>query len=67
MENEDTVETEDKRTAEEKIIGYFTNIKGFCDSAIEIVSGNEKKNTDVFQLTENIQIEIEEIRDLLFG
>lgn len=60
-------ENEDKRTVEEKIIGYFTNIKGFCDSAIELVSGKEKGDTDVFQLTEDIQEEIEEIRDLLFG
>lgn len=61
------MENEEKMTVEEKIIGYFTNIKGFCDSAIDSVSGKDKGDTDVFKLTENIQEEIEEIRDLLFG
>ena len=59
------MENEEKMTVEEKIIGYFTNIKGFCDSAIDSVSGKDKGDTDVFKLTENIQEEIEEIRDLV--
>jgi len=62
---------QEKMSIEAKFIHYFSNIKNHCDSGIDFISkvekGEAKKGDfDVFHLTEKIQEEIEEIRDLLF-
>lgn len=65
------MENEEKMSIEAKIIQHFSNIKNFCDSGTVFFSKAEKgevekSSFDVFHLTEKIQEEIEEIRDLLF-
>lgn len=63
---------EEKKSADEIITGRFLTIKELCDSAIALFAKTEAKQpendigTVVFELTEKIQEEIEEIRDLLF-
>jgi hypothetical protein len=65
------MEEEIKMGPDEKIIYHFTNIKNFCDSAITLVTSRNREVPEglpeVFGLTEKIQEEIEEVRDLLFG
>jgi hypothetical protein len=63
---------EEKTSVEETIKGRFSTIKELCDSAIALYAktGAETEETEidsaVFEMTEKIQDEIEEIRDLLF-
>ena len=63
---------EEKRSAEEIIAGRFSAIKEICDSAVALYAKTGEKQpeddigTAVFEMTEKIQEEIEEIRDLLF-
>jgi len=51
------------------VISRYENIKSILDSAISLLNKAGKYEADVFEksiaLTEQIQIEIEEIRDLL--
>jgi hypothetical protein len=51
------------------VISRYENIKSILDSAISLLNKSGKYEADVFdksiELTEQIQIEIEEIRDLL--
>ena len=72
------MENEEKKSIEERIAQYFTNIKNHCDSGIALVIKKSEKDvprdpadvlglTNVFEITKKIQEEIEEIRDILFG
>ena len=63
---------EEKLTTGEAIIKRFTTIKELCDSASALFAKTDaaQAKTDIgtaaFEITEKIQEEIEEIRDLLF-
>jgi hypothetical protein len=63
---------EEKTSSEETIKKRFETIKELCDSAIALFvkTGAKPAETDIdsagFEITEKIQEEIEEIRDLLF-
>jgi len=63
---------EEKMTTGETIIKRFTTIKELCDSASALFAKTDAAQdktdigTDAFEITEKIQEEIEEIRDLLF-
>jgi hypothetical protein len=63
---------EEKLTTGETIIKSFTTIKELCDSASALFAKTDaaQAKTDIgttaFEITEKIQEEIEEIRDLLF-
>jgi hypothetical protein len=60
-----------EKTVEERIIHHFTNIKNISDSGIAMLTNPPKQESedspDLFELTEKIQEEIEEIRDLIFA
>ena len=70
------MDNEEKLTTGEMIIKRFSTIKELCDSAIALFAktGAKPAETDAendidsagFEITEKIQEEIEEIRDLLF-
>lgn len=55
---------------ENKLIERFTKIKNIADAGIAFLNKKDKsedaEEPDIFALTEQIQEEIEEIRDLLF-
>ena len=59
----------EKLEIEKNVIGRYENIKSILDSAISLLNKAGKYEADVFEksieLTEQIQIEIEDIRDLL--
>jgi hypothetical protein len=61
---------EEKPSAKEMIKKRFATIKELCDSATALYArtGAELEETDtaVFEMTEKMQEEIEEIRELLF-
>jgi hypothetical protein len=64
-----TMGDKEKLEIEKNVIGRYENIKSIVDSAIFLLNKAGKYEADVFdksmELTEQIQIEIEEIRDLL--
>lgn len=64
---------EDKPSVEEIIMRRFTTIRDLCDSAIALFAktGAElaepaERDSLAFEITEKIQEEIEEIREMLF-
>lgn len=65
------MENEKKMSIEAKMIQRFSNINDICNSAIDYFQKADKGEVEkgrynVFDMTEKIKIEIEEIRDLLF-
>ena len=59
----------EKLEIEKNVIGRYENIRSILDSAISLLNKAGKYEADVIEksieLTEQIQIEIEDIRDLL--
>jgi hypothetical protein len=62
---------EKELSPQENIMQRFSNIKNLCDSGISLLSKKEPGEIDtgdaVFEVTEKIQEEIEEIRDIIWG
>jgi hypothetical protein len=66
---EDYTMTEEKIAIEKNIIDHYANIKDLIDSAVSALNKSgeysEDEFTEFFEMTEQIQEQLEEVRDLL--